>query len=82
MGFFDIFKKNKPVKQEKHDYISNDEPFKRQDKVKINGDLESGITLITIFLILILGNFMILYVCKYRIQNQFSTFLAQRFIML
>ena len=44
MGFFDIFKKNKPVKQEKHDYISNDEPFKRQDKVKINGDLESGIT--------------------------------------
>lgn len=44
MGFFDIFKKNKPVKQEKHDYISNDEPFERQDKVKIKGDLESGIT--------------------------------------
>lgn len=44
MGFFDIFKKNKPVKQEKHDYISNDVPFKRQDKVKINGDLDSGIT--------------------------------------
>ena len=44
MGFFDIFKKNKSVKQEKHDYISNDVPFKRQDKVKINGDLESGIT--------------------------------------
>ena len=33
MGFFDIFKKNKPVKQEKHDYISNDVPFKRQDMV-------------------------------------------------
>lgn len=44
MGFFDIFKKKKPEKQEKHDYISNDDSFKRQDKVKINGDLESGIT--------------------------------------
>lgn len=44
MGFFDIFKKKKPEKQEKHDYISNDDSFKRQDKVKIKGDLESGIT--------------------------------------
>ena len=39
MGFFDIFKKKKPEKQEKYDYISNDDSFKRQDKVKIKGDL-------------------------------------------
>ena len=44
MGFFDIFKKKKEEKQEKPNYVSNALPFKREDKVKINGDLESGIT--------------------------------------
>ena len=44
MGFFDIFKKKKEEKQEKPNYVSNALPFKREDKVKIDGALESGIT--------------------------------------
>ena len=38
MGFFDMFKKKKDATQEHSTYF---DPSKRQDKVKIDGDLES-----------------------------------------
>lgn len=41
MGFFDIFKKKKEISERRSTYY---EPPERQDRVKINGDLESGIT--------------------------------------
>ena len=41
MGFFDIFKKKKEISEQRSTYY---EPPERQDRVKINGDLESGIT--------------------------------------
>lgn len=41
MGFFDIFKKKKEISEQRNTYY---EPPERQDRVKIDGDLESGIT--------------------------------------
>lgn len=41
MVFFDMFKKKKDATQERSTYF---DPSKRRDKVKIDGDLESGIT--------------------------------------
>ena len=41
IGFFDIFKKKKEISEQCSTYY---EPPERQDRVKINGDLESGIT--------------------------------------
>lgn len=41
MVFFDIFKKKKEISEQRNTYY---EPPERQDRVKIDGDLESGIT--------------------------------------